>query len=77
MTRYVLRYRGSGRAPAGEVAHIERSLRIVDRAPGMLLVEGSAPGVSQVMAGLPAWVAAEEAAIPVPATHPTLQRRPA
>ena len=43
----------------------------------MLLVEGSAPGVSQVMAGLPGWVAAEEAAIPVPATHPTLQRHPA
>ena len=34
MTRYVLRYRGPGRAPVGEVAHIERSLRVVDRAPG-------------------------------------------
>ena len=65
MTRYVLRYRGPGRAPVGDVAHIERSFRVVDR------------GVSQVMAGLPAWVAAEEASIPVPATHPTLQRRPA
>jgi len=77
MTRYVLRYCGPGRAPVGEVAHIERSLRVVDRSPGMLLVEGSGPGVSRVMAGLPGWVAAEEAAIPVPATHPTLQRRPA
>lgn len=72
MTRYVLRYRGPGRAPVGEVAHIERSLRVVDRARDMLLVEGSAPGIRQVMAGLPAWVAAEEATIPVPATHPTL-----
>ena len=33
MTRYVLRYRGPGRAPVGEVAHIERSLRVVDRHP--------------------------------------------
>lgn len=76
MTRYVLRYHGPGRAPLGEVAHIERSLRIVDRTPGMILVEGSAPSIRRVMAGLPSWVAAEEATIPVPATHPTL-RRPA
>lgn len=74
MTRYVLRYRGPGRAPVGEVAHIERSLRIVDRTPGMFLVEGSGPSIRRVMAGLPSWVAAEETTIPVPATHPTLQR---
>jgi len=56
----------------GEVAHIERSLRVVDRAPGMLLVEGTGPGVSRVMAGLDRWVAAEETTIPVPSTHPSL-----
>jgi hypothetical protein len=56
----------------GEVAHIERSLRVVDRARDMLLVEGNAPGIRQVMAGLPGWVAAEEATIPVPATHPSV-----
>jgi len=72
MTRYVLRYRGPGRAPVGEVAHIERLLRVVDRAPGMLLVEGTGAGVTRVMAGLDRWVAAEEATIPVPSTHPTL-----
>jgi hypothetical protein len=72
MNRYVLRYRGPGRAPVGEVAHIERSLRVVDRAPGMLLVEGTGAGVTRVMAGLDRWVAAEETTIPVPATHPSL-----
>ena len=70
----MLRYRGPGRAPVGDVAHIERSFRVVDRAPGMLLVEGSGPGVRRLMAGLPGWLAAEESTIPVPATHPTLQR---
>ena len=74
MTRYVLRYRGPGRAPTAEVAHIERSLRVIDRTSGMFLVEGSAPSIRRVMAGLPGWVAAEETTIPVPATHPTLQR---
>jgi hypothetical protein len=53
MARYVLRCRGPG--AAGEVAHIERSLRVVDRAgdaPG----RGRRAGVGQVMA-FPAWVA--------------------
>jgi hypothetical protein len=76
MTRYVLRYRGSGRAPVGDVAHIERSLRVLDRAPDMLLVEATGSGVHRVMAGLPSWVAAEETTIPVPSTHPTV-RHPA
>ena len=74
MTRYVLRYRGPGRAPTAEVANIERSLRVIDRTSRMFLVESSAPSIRRVMAGLPSWVAAEETTIPVPATHPTLQR---
>ena len=45
--RFVLRYRGSGRAPSGEVARIEATLNVLDRAPRMLLVEGSGAGISQ------------------------------
>ncbi|HET9600509.1 MAG TPA: hypothetical protein VFP08_02925 [Acidimicrobiales bacterium] len=74
--RFVLRYRGSGRAPSGEVARIEATLHVLDRAPRMLLVEGSGAGISRVLAGLPRWVAAEEATVPVPSTVPPV-RRPA
>ena len=48
MTRYVLRYQGPGRAPVGDVAHIERSLRVLDRAPDMLLVEATGSGVHRI-----------------------------
>ena len=34
----------------------------------MLLVEGSGNGIRQVLAGLPGWVADEEAVVPVPTT---------
>ena len=34
----------------------------------MLLVEGSGSGIRQVLAGLPGWVADEEAVVPVPTT---------
>ena len=49
--RFVLRYQGSGRAPSGEVARIEATLHVLDRAPRMLLVEGSGAGISRVLAG--------------------------
>ena len=74
MTRYVIRYEGPGRAPVGEVARIERSLRVLDRGRDMFLVEGSGPGVGRVLAGLPRWVAAKETAMPLPATRPTVHR---
>ncbi len=76
MSRYVLRYRGAGQPPAGELAHIERSLRVVDRSPRMLLVEDSGRSLGQVLAALPGWVAAEESVVPVPTTDPTLAPHP-
>jgi hypothetical protein len=41
----------------------------------MLLVEGSGNGIRQVLAGLPGWVADEEAVVPVPTTGPALAPR--
>ncbi|HEX2563063.1 MAG TPA: hypothetical protein VHK25_04065 [Acidimicrobiales bacterium] len=75
MSRYVLRYRGGGQPPVGELALIERTLRVLDRSPRMLLVEGSGNGIRQVLAGLPGWVADEEAVVPVPTTGPALAPR--
>ena len=72
MSRFVLRYRGAGQPPVGELARIEQSLHVLDRSPRMLLVEGSGRGIRQVLAGLPGWVAAEEAVVPVPTTGPAL-----
>jgi hypothetical protein len=59
----------------GEVALIERTLRVLDRSPRMLLVEGSGTGIRQVLARLPGWVADEEAVVPVPTTGPALAPR--
>jgi hypothetical protein len=73
-SRYVLRYRGPGRAPARELAQIEAAVRIVDRAPGMVVVEGSGAGINRLMALLPRWVAAAEATVPVPSTRPRVSR---
>jgi hypothetical protein len=70
--RYVLRYRGAGRPPAGELARIESALHVLDRSPGMLLVEATGRGMRQVLAGLPSWVAVQEAVVPVPTTGPAL-----
>jgi hypothetical protein len=75
MDRYVLRYQGGGQPPAGELALIERTLRVVDRSPRMLLVEGSGSVVRQVLARLPAWMADEEVVVPIPATGPALAPR--
>jgi hypothetical protein len=74
--RFVLRYRGAGRVPIGEVARIEQAVHVVDRSPRMLLVEGTGAGVTRLLAGLPRWVAVEEATVPVPTTRPSV-RRPA
>jgi hypothetical protein len=76
VSRYILRYRGAGQPPAGELARIERSLRVLDRSPRMLLVEDSGRSLGQVLAALPGWVAAEEAVVPVPTTGPALAPHP-
>ena len=61
--RFVLRYRGSGKAPPEDVARIEREVRVVDRAPRMLLVEASGPQVAGLVGALPRWMASEEQVI--------------
>jgi hypothetical protein len=75
MDRYVLRYRGDGQPPVGELALIERTLHVLDRSPRMLLVEGSGSGIRKVLAGLPRWEADEEVVVPVPTTGPALAPR--
>ena len=76
MSRYILRYRGTGQPPASELARIERSLQVLDRSPRMLLVEDNGRSIRQILAALPGWVAAEEAVVPVPTTGPALAPHP-
>jgi hypothetical protein len=71
--RFVLRYHGPGRAPAGDLARIERDLNVVDHAPRMLLVEGSPAAIARTLDGLPRWIAMEEAVVPVPSTRPRVR----
>ena len=71
--RFVLRYRGPGQAPAGDLARIEHDLNVVDHTPRMLLVEGSAAAVARTLDGMPRWIAMEEAVVPVPSTRPRVR----
>jgi hypothetical protein len=74
--RFVLRYQGSGRIPAGDLARIDAALHVVDRSARMVLVEGGRAGVGRLLATMPRWVAVEEATMPLPSTRPPV-RRPA
>jgi hypothetical protein len=62
---YVIRYRGRGPAPAGDVARIVGAVHVLDQATRMLLVEGSASQMARLGAELPGWLVKEECAFAV------------
>jgi hypothetical protein len=58
--RWVLRRLGPDQAPGADVHTIEHTVRVVDRASGMLLVEATEEQIGAVLATLPQWTATKE-----------------
>ena len=58
--RWVLRHLGPDQAPRSDICTIEHTLRVVDRASGMLLVEATQEQIGAVLAALPGWTATKE-----------------
>jgi len=73
MNRFILRYRGEGSKPVGDVDRI-RSLqgtKVLDESSArMLLVEGPEPVLKALMESMPEWVLTPERAIPLPDPRP-------
>ena len=69
--RFVLRYRGDGSRPAGDVARVEElaGVVVVDSSSRMLLVESDPEPLRQLVDALPDWVMAPERTYEVPDTR--------
>jgi hypothetical protein len=72
--RFVLRYRGSGARPAGDVERVAAlpGVELLDETPRMLLVAGPEEALRDAVAAMPGWVMAPDAAVP----FPDVRRRP-
>ena len=73
MTRYVLRYTGTGPVPTDDVERVRTCAHVIDTAGRTLLVEGSARRVRAMVAGLGDWVAAPETVVPMPPARPRVR----
>lgn len=76
MKRYVLRFRGAGGKPAGDVARIRAlpELKVVDdSASRMILVEAPVEKLTGLLRSLPEWVMSEEQMIPLPDPRPRIR----
>lgn len=77
--RFVLRYRGEGATPDGDVARVQdlHDAVVVDASARMLLVESHPEPLRQLVDTLPDWVLAPEQAYAVPDTRERIERPPA
>ena len=73
MTRFVLRYTGTGTVPADDVERVRARARVVEVAGRTVLVDGSARQVGAVVADLEGWVAVPETMVPRAPTRPSLK----
>jgi hypothetical protein len=55
--RYVLRYRGEGDKPAGDVAHLRAApdATVVNESPKMVVVEGEPEALGRLVDSMPGW----------------------
>lgn len=78
--RFVVRYRGPADPPTEEERLIadclddEGDLKVVDRMPGSLLVEGDEADVARAVERAPCWVFSPEVAVVVSPPHKRLRR---
>ncbi len=72
MSRFILRYRGTGAKPAGDVERV-RALPSVtvldDSSPRMLLVEAPQTELNALVDSMPGWIVTQERMIPLPDTR--------
>lgn len=74
MKRFILRYRGTGAAPADEVAGICAlpAVKVVDRSSKMLLVESADHSLGHCIQDFPNWSVTAETRTPLPDPKPRL-----
>ena len=76
--RFILRYRGPGAAPAGDLAQL-RGLEdavVVDASSRMLLVESEPEALRSVVDDLPDWIMAPDQGYSLPDVRPAIERPP-
>jgi len=76
--RFVLRYRGTGPRPEGDVARVAElpAAVVVEASPRMLLVESDGDALRQLVDSLADWVMAPEQGFPLPDTRKRADRPP-
>ena len=77
-TRFVLRYRGKGAPPDGDVARVAElpDAVVVDATPRMLLVESDPEALEALVGSLADWVMAPEQGFPLPDVRKRAERPP-
>ena len=75
MQRYVLRFRGSGPAPAGDLDCVRGTtgVKVVDTSSRMVLVEAAPEAIENLRAQLPSWLIAAEGLTPLPDSRARLK----
>jgi len=78
MSRFILRYRGQGAKPTGDVDRIrslENTKVLSESSPRMLLVEGPEAGLKALVESMPQWVLTPERMIPLPDPRPKPRKK--
>jgi hypothetical protein len=78
MSRYILRYTGTGPRPAADVERIRAApeLTVLDESSRMLLVEASAGELARLVESMPGWTWSPERTIRLPDPRPKPRRSP-
>ena len=76
MARYILRYKGTGNKPEGDLDRIRKSsaLAVVDESPRMLLVEGDDETIGHLSKELADWLVTPQKPISVPDPRQRIRR---
>jgi len=78
MPRFILRYRGSGPAPADDMQKVRSiaGLATIDSSERMLLVDGPEASVRAAVENMLGWSMTPEQTIPLPDTRKKIQNPP-
>ena len=79
MSHYILRYKGAGRKPAGDVEKIRTlpGLKVLDEgSPRMILVDAPEGALNALAEALPDWTVSPEQMFRLPDPRPKLKDNP-
>lgn len=78
MGRYIVRYVGEGRRPAGDLKRIRSvpKLSVLNSTARMLLVEASPKSLKELLGSLPGWTCTPERSLHLPDPRPRPRRGP-